>query len=61
MDSDSDKEKYYASEDTEDEGEPHPQFLENSDDGRSPSHEVTKVEMFWFLGSDITDDTYSSS
>jgi hypothetical protein len=49
MDSDSDKEKYYASEDTEDEGEPHPQFLENADNRSSPQCEVTEVEMFAFL------------
>jgi hypothetical protein len=48
MDSDSNKEKYYASEDMEDKGEPCPQFLDNSDNRPSP-REVTEAEMFEFL------------
>jgi hypothetical protein len=49
MDSDSDEKKYYASEDMKDEGEPRPQFLDNSDDRPSPQHEVTEAESLHFL------------
>jgi hypothetical protein len=46
MDLDSNEEKYYASEDIEDEGKPYSQFLENSDNGPSTQREMTAAQMF---------------
>ena len=36
------------------------QFLDNFEDRPSPQRDMTEAEMFAFLGSDITDGTYSS-
>jgi hypothetical protein len=49
MDSDSNEENYYSSEDMEDEGEPRPQFFKNSNDRPLSQRLVTEVEMLVFL------------